>query len=346
MHTALQSADSTISPQAQLDALLHAAGFTPLDSTGWIRVTGSDRVRWLNGMVTNAIQPLAPGQGCYNFVLNAQGRIQGDLTAFNDLDALVLKTDRDQIPALLAHLDHFIIMDDVELEDITDQFAGFSVSGPQAAKMIESIGLPTASLSPIHKQLATWRDYSVVLLQEYSPLVPRFELWSDPASIGQIGAALIGAGALPVSTNAIDTRLRILSGTPRYGTDIRNTATAHDLPQETAQTRALHFTKGCYLGQEIVERIHSRGSVHRTFTGFQLTGALPTPGTILTAGSDARSVGELTSVAAIPLPAGTIQLALGYIRREALSVNTQARNLPLQYPGGTATPIALPFPIS
>ena len=237
-------------------------------------------------------------------------------------------------------------MDDVELEDITDQFAGFSVSGPQAAKMIESIGLPTASLSPIHKQLATWRDYSVVLLQEYSPLVPRFELWSDPASIGQIGAALIGAGALPVSTNAIDTRLRILSGTPRYGTDIRNTATAHDLPQETAQTRALHFTKGCYLGQEIVERIHSRGSVHRTFTGFQLTGALPTPGTILTAGSDARSVGELTSVAAIPLPAGTIQLALGYIRREAMSVNTQARNLPLQYPGGTATPIALPFPIS
>ena len=130
---------------------------------------------------------------------------------------------------------------------------------------------------------------------------------------------------------------RILSGTPRYGVDIRNTATAHDLPQETAQTRALHFSKGCYLGQEIVERIRSRGNVHRTFSGFELTGALPAPGTTLTA--EGKPAGELTSVAAIPL-ATPVQLALGYIRREALE-----RKLPLDYPGGTATPIPLPYAI-
>ena len=121
---------------------------------------------------------------------------------------------------------------------------------------------------------------------------------------------------------------------------IRNTATAHDLPQETAQTRALHFSKGCYLGQEIVERIRSRGNVHRTFHGFQLTGTLPAPGAALTAESDAKPVGELTSVATIPLSAGPIQLALGYIRRETLD-----RNLPLSYSGGTAVPIALPYTI-
>ena len=160
--------------------------------------------------------------------------------------------------------------------------------------------------------------------------------WSDPATIGTLTAA----GATSVSPSALE-HLRILSGTPRYGTDIRNTATAHDLPQETAQTRALHFSKGCYLGQEIVERIRSRGNVHRTFHGFQLTGTLPDPGTVLTADSDAKPVGELTSVAAIPLPTGLVQLALGYIRREALD-----RNLSLSYPGGTATPVALPYPIS
>ena len=110
--------------------------------------------------------------------------------------------------------------------------------------------------------------------------------------------------------------------------------------QETSQSRALHFTKGCYLGQEIVERIHSRGGVHRTFTGFILTGALPTPGTQLEAVS--TPVAELTSVAAISLPdqPAPIQLALGIVRREALD-----RNLTLTYPGGTATPIALPYTI-
>ena len=135
----------------------------------------------------------------------------------------------------------------------------------------------------------------------------------------------------------------------------RHTPLRHRHPQLTkplttsrrrlAQTRALHFSKGCYLGQEIVERIRSRGNVHRTFSGFSLTGVLPAPGVALTA--EGKPVGELTSVAAIPLPesstqpARTIQLALGYVRREALD-----RNLPLEYPGGVATPIALPYPIS
>ena len=169
------------------------------------------------------------------------------------------------------------------------------------------------------------------------PLVPRFEIWSDPETIAALTAALCRRRD-PRLRRSLD-HLRILSGAPRYGSDIRNTPTAHDLPQETAQDRALHFAKGCYLGQEIVERIRSRGNVHRTFAGFQLTGTLPTPGTALTA--EGKAVGELTSVAAIPLATGTVQLALGYIRREALE-----RKLPLEYPGGTATPIALPYSVS
>ena len=367
MHPALQSEISgttSISAQTQLDALLHVAGIAPLDGTGWIRVTGSDRVRWLNGMVTNAIQTLAPVEGCYNFVLNAQGRIQGDLTAWMLEDSILLETSRDQLPALLTHLDRFIIMDDVELADVSAQRAGFSVSGPRAAEMIESISLPSPPAT-LRLQSATWNDVPLDIIHAHSPLVPRIELWSDAATIAALAAALTAAGAIPVSSEALEA-LRILSGTPRYGTDIRNTATAHELPQETApigvQSRALHFTKGCYLGQEIVERIHSRGNVHRTFAGFQLTGALPTPGTVLTADSysdsdsdshsdshshsDAKPVGELTSVAAIPLPTGPVQLALGYIRRQALPVAALDRNLPLQYPGGTATPIALPYRIS
>ena len=345
MTTDLQSADPQPSPlagEAQLAALLRAAGIAALDS-GWIRVTGEDRLRWLNGMVTNSIPQLAPGEGCYNFVLNAQGRIQGDLIAFapesGQPDALQLETSRDQVEKLVAYLNHFIIMDDVELAEISVERRGLRLDGPQAAGLLQQIGLPAPSLAPMQMQTATWHGSPVVTLHAHSPLVPRFELWAGSATIAALTADLIAAGAIPVSHEALE-QLRILEGTPRYGSDIRNTETAHDLPQETGQTRALHFTKGCYLGQEIVERIHSRGAVHRAFRGFLLSGVLPTTGTLLEA--DGKPVAELTSVASIPLVdrATPLQLALGIIRREALE-----RSLSLTYPGGTATPVALPYEV-
>ena len=343
MDATLQSATPVPASEinSQLYALLTSAAVAPLDDIGWIRVTGSDRVRWLNGMVSNFVQQLAPGEGCYNFVLNAQGRILGDLTAFAESDSFLLETDRGQLGALIAHLDHFIIMDDVELADLKDQRMGLLVAGPQAASLLQTLGIKVDQSSNLHLQATTWNGASIEIVHAYSPVVPRFELWSDQATIQQLQRTLIAAGASPVSTETIE-RLRILEGTPRYGTDIRNSETAKDLPQETAQPRALHFAKGCYLGQEIVERIRSRGNVHRTFHGFQLTGALPVPGAELTAESHPRPVGEITSVAAIELPQrGTVQLALGYLRREALD-----RGLTLEYPGGIAAPVDLPYPIS
>lgn len=320
----------------QLAALLLGAGVAPLDDLGWIRVTGSDRVRWLNGMVTNSIQALAAGEGCYCFVLNAQGRIQGDLTAFLEDDALALETGRGGLPALMALLDRFVIMDDVELADVSAARAGLEVAGPRSAALLEAVGLPADSLAPVRLRPVEWRGAAAVLVSGFSPLVPRFQVWADPATITRLTQALNEAGAGRVSPAALE-QLRMLEGTPRYGVDIRNSETARDLPQETGQTRALHFNKGCYLGQEIVERIRSRGQVHRTFGGFQLQGQLPAAGVALEA--EGRPVGELTSVAAMDHPvAGRIQLGLGYIRRDVLD-----RAGPLTYAGGTATPVALPY---
>jgi folate-binding protein YgfZ len=338
MATTLQPASSTgPSPAttAGLSALLTASAIAPLDDTGWIRVTGEDRVRWLNGMVTNSIATLAPGQGCYNFVLNAQGRIQGDLTAWMLGDSILLETDHEQIPALLAHFNHFIIMDDVDLE-LMETRAGLLVAGTGAEAILQKLGI---SVSPpqLHVETVHWHGEDFPLIHGHGPLVPRWELWVGKGFIPKLHEAIVAAGATPVSSHALEA-LRILEGTPRYGTDIRNTESAKDLPQETAQARALHFAKGCYLGQEIVERIRSRGNVHRTFSGFTLTGNLPAAGIALLA--ESKPVGELTSVASIQLPSGSVQLALGYIRREALD-----RNLPLDYSGGTATPTTLPYPV-
>lgn len=325
--SSLQAPESAL----QLAALLESAGLSRLDNTGWIRVTGEDRVRWLNGMVTNSVQDLQPGQGCYNFLLSVQGRIQGDGYIFAGTDALLLETASEQVPGLMALLDRFIIMDDVELSDGSAGRSGLSISGPRAADLLQAVGLPALTSGELKRQTVSWNSTDVTFIHAYSPLVPRFELWAEAETTEALSRALLSAGAVRCDAQSQEW-LRLLEGTPRYGTDIRD----RELPQETGQTRALHFAKGCYLGQEIVERIRSRGNVHRAFTAFRLEGAFPTPGALLEA--DGKQVGELTSIAAIPLPTGTVPLALGYARREALELN-----VPLQYPGGTALPAARPF---
>jgi folate-binding protein YgfZ len=351
LHPAEAPAASS-SPAAELSAILTGAAFAQLNDTGWLRITGPDAARWLNGMVTNAVQALAPGEGCYNFLLNAQGRILGDCTIYRDPrsepPAFLLETDASQLDAIQNHLDRFIIMDDVELSNVTTDRVGLLLAGPRAESILQRLRISAAQSTAISIQSAPWNKNPLDILCTNAPLVPTFELWSDLTTILELDQALASAGAVSISPSALEA-LRILEGTPRYSTDIRNTDKAHDLPQETAQTRALNFSKGCYLGQEIVERIHSRGSVHRTFTGFLLIGALPAPGVELTVESAPRPVGELTSVASIPNPAKPdsppLQLALGYIRRDALQGAAPGKNLPLHYPGGTATPAALPFAI-
>jgi folate-binding protein YgfZ len=322
------------SSNPQLTALLHDAAVAPLDHMGWVRVAGADRVRWLNGMATNTVQDLASGTGAYNFFLNAQGRIQGDGYIFASADQLLIESSRRQIASLIPYLDHYIIMDDVELTDVTVSCHGISVIGPKAAKLLTEIGLSPETLKELETVAIPWQSTTVTVIHAYSPFVPRYEIWTEnPAEIAALLEALKTAGAVFCEAAPLEW-LRILEGTPLYGADIGD----RDLPQETNQTRALHFAKGCYLGQEIVERIRSRGSVHRTFTAFRLEGELPAAGAQLE--SAGKQVGELTSVASIPLSGShgdTLNLALGYIRREALD-----RHEPIQYSGGIAVPA--PFP--
>jgi folate-binding protein YgfZ len=330
------------SPHSQLHALLQGAAIAGLEQTGWIRVTGSDRVRWLNGMATNSVQDLAAGSGAYNFFLNAQGRIQAVGNIFAAPSAasaeLLIETSRQQVATLIPYLDHYIIMDDVELADISASRHGLTIIGPRAATLLAGLGLSADTLNELESRTLSWNSTTVSVIRAYGPLVPRYEIWADRADdILALQKALEEAGATPCEPVALDW-LRLLEGTPLYGIDIRD----RDLPQETNQTRALHFNKGCYLGQEIVERIRSRGSVHRTFTTFLLEGTLPEPGAILE--SAGKPAGELTSIAAIPLPGNHgpyLQRALGYIRREALE-----RHEPVQYSGGTVHPVSSLFPAS
>jgi len=311
-----------------LTVLLEGAGFRPVTDRAFLRITGSDATRWLNGMVSNSIQALEPGDGNYNFLLNAQGRIQGDATVYRETTAepaeFLLATSAAQVETIQKHLDHFIIMDDVELTPAYEDEAGLLVLGKDAAGALAKVGLP--AIDPLRLMHADTEHGPVLLHTPVSGTVPVFELRGAKATIDGLRKAL----EIPeVSAESLEF-LRLLDARPLFGQDIRNTETARDLPQETAQTHALHFAKGCYLGQEIVERIRSRGQVHRQFTAFRLTGELP--GTLpapLNAGG--KPAGELTSAALVPLAEGPVLVALGYVRQEAIDAK-----LVLAYTGGVA----------
>lgn len=316
--------DGTNEATTGLHTLRTAAAWMPLRDTGWIAVTGDDRVRWLNGMVTNSVQALTPGQGAYTFLLSAQGRIQGDAVVWAEADRLLIETDLTQVQPLLELLDRFIIMDDVELTAIERH--GIALAGPTATAAMDGLGLPAPS-EELYAVTATWQGHTVTALHAYSPLVPRFELWFDQAEGADLLTALLAAEAEAQATDF--ELLRILEQRPLFAADGTADLRDRDLAQETAQTRALHFAKGCYLGQEIVERIRSRGQVHRTFAGFRLGGSLPTLPVALEA--DGKPVGELTSATEVLAEDGPALLALGYVRREALD-----RGATLTYPGGEA----------
>ncbi len=288
--------------------LLSGCGVYDLNSRVKISLAGSDRVRWLNGMVTNNIRDLAVGRGVYAFLLNPQGRILGDLYAYNRGDSITVDTDQDQSEKLVATFDHYIIMDDVEVSRLND-LAAIGIAGPKAKQVSRAAGFEIPELEPLQLVQMTWRNIPVTVTRGDNASLETCEVWLSNDMVTTLRDVLTEAGAKPVSTNAMEL-LRIAAGIPRYGQDIRE----RDLPQETEQQRALNFTKGCYVGQEIVERIRSRGSVHRMFTGFEVQGELPALGAKIQ--SDGKDVAEITSTASLPVAAGERRVALGYIRRE------------------------------
>jgi folate-binding protein YgfZ len=350
-------------PETEIAALTTGAAIHDL---GWLRrvsVRGGDRFRWLSGMVTNTVNDLFPNSGAWNLVLNAQGHIQGDLTVwrgneelspqrrnptgngpknvvggtnqelgtpFAGESGLELEIAADQVEKLLAHLNKFIIMDDVELVPLGEEKAGeagsetaIGVTGPLADEVLERVGLPVMT-SPMTGTSVEWNGWDLRILRVYGVLAKHYEFWLPSAGLAKLWSCLRTGGAMPVGCASLDA-LRLAEAIPAYGIDM----VERDLPQETSQLRALHFAKGCYLGQEIVERIRSRGNVHRHLRPLELIGGVAAAGAELTL-EDGTSAGQITSVAELPLASGHRTFALAMIRDEA-----EARNESFHY--ATAT---------
>ena len=302
--------------RVEFASLLSGCGLFDLKSRAKISLSGNDRVRWLNGMITNKVRDLPVGQGIYAFVLNPQGHILGDLYAYNRGEALLVDTDQSQSEKLLGIFRKHIIMDKVVLTEMSDGSTAIGVAGPKVHEVLRAAGFELQQLELLQFAEMKWQSLSLNVVRTDNVAVESYEIWLAPEHVPPVWDALTKAGATPISTAALEL-LRIACGIPRYGQDIRE----RDLPQETEQLRALNFNKGCYIGQEIVERIRSRGAVHRKFASFEVRGPLPAVGTKIQ--SEGKDVGEVTSAASLPLPSGERAVALGYIRRESATSGQQ-----------------------
>jgi folate-binding protein YgfZ len=311
--------------RAEFHALLSGCGLYDISGRAKISVTGEDRVRWLNGMVSNNVRDLAARHGVYAFMLNAQGHIQADLYVFQRGTSLLVDLERGLRDKVLQLFDRYIIADDVEVADISDTLTAIGLAGPEARAVLERAGIAVPDLEYLQFAEVPWRQQTVTVLRAGEEARESWQVWValSQSQASELWDALVSAGARPTGVTALNL-FRISRGIPQFGVDIRE----RDLPQETGLTRALNFTKGCYLGQEIVERIRSRGAVRRQFTAFTVEGPLPEADAKIVA--DDKEVGEITSSAILPLASGNRAVALGYLRREATGKDLRVGTAKLQ----------------
>ena len=295
-----------------MDGLRESAAWLDLSARGKIRVTGEDRARLLHAMTTQDVQALTPGQGCYAFFLNAQGRILGDVNIFCREDSFLLDTEPETRQKLYDHIDRYIIADDVTLEDVTGEMATVAIEGPQSAAVLERLGAPVPEAD-----YATRSWSGSIVARVSSTGAGGYSIFMLPIKKAELIGALAAAG-IAEGTPDEARMIRIEQGKPRYGEEI----TERYLVQETAQLNAVSFSKGCYLGQEIVERVRSRAQIHRVLRRLAIDATEPPPaGTRLKSG-DADSA-EIAS--AVFSPALGKVAALAYVRTQFAEPGTEMR---------------------
>jgi aminomethyltransferase len=281
-------------------ALRRGAAWLDLAARGRILAWGRDRARLLHNVTTNQVKNLHPGEGCYAFLLSPQGRIQADLLLFCFEDRFLIDVEPESSEKVIQHIRRYIVADQVDLEDVSPQTAEIGLEGPGASAVLAALGAPAPGGDYSH---IAWKDATIA--RASSTGQPGFRIFCPAGDAADLIRELEAAGAKPAT--AEDARVvRIENGKPRYGEDIGDTS----LPQETRQLHAVSFTKGCYIGQEIVERIRARGHVNRTLERIELEGADPPPaGTLIESGGKQA---EITSSAYSP-DAGRV-VALAYVR--------------------------------
>lgn len=330
-------------PLAEQEALRDTAGVLDLSFRSRLCLTGADRQRFLNGQVSNNVKDLAAGQGCYAALVTAKGKLESDLNIYRLENELLLDFEPGLAAAVTQRFEKYIIADDVQIVDAAPHYGLLSVQGPNAEAVVRELE-PGCSPPRGLMNFAVLKHATPGEI--YLMNVPRtgsagFDVFAPTAAMATVMDTLIAAAeaidGCVCGWQALEIA-RIEAGIPRFGADMDATNLA---PEAGIESRAISYSKGCYIGQEVIARIRTYGQVSKTLCGLRLAAELnPLPQRGDKLFKEGKEVGYLTSAVASPTLKANI--ALGYVRREANQIGTE---LSVRMAAGEspAVVVALPF---
>jgi folate-binding protein YgfZ len=304
---------------------------------GKVELAGPDALLFLHNLCTNDVKNLPPGAGCEAFLTNAKAKVQAHVLVGhfrdNQRDWVWLDFVPGQVDKVLAHLNHYLISEQVELADRTRELALLHICGREAVEIVRKWHSPE-TISPLWHQTLSLDEVGICYLRRHDPLgPPGFDFFCRPETAPALWQRLVSAGARPAGRQAWDI-LRIEAGTPVYGRDMDD----NRFVVELGRSNAISFTKGCYLGQEPIVMARDRGQVNRTLMGLKMTGNEPArPGMLLY--RNGSEVGQVTSAAVSPRLG---PIALAYMRRGCQEPGTVV-GLEASKDAGKAVVTSLPF---
>ncbi|MGE0445756.1 MAG: folate-binding protein YgfZ [Vicinamibacterales bacterium] len=305
---------------ADYQALTDGAVLGALAPRGQIAVAGKDRAAYLQGLLTNDIQALGPGTGCYAAWLTPQGRLVTDMHVLESGEMILLDVPADLVESILQRLDQFLFAEDVRLGDLRGSLQGVWIHGGGAAAVLERAlnesGL--AGFADHQNARATFEGSPIVIARIDQLGVPGYCVYVEPGRAGALEAALQAAGAVMGTPETLEAA-RIEAGTPLFGVDM-DTDT---IPLEAGiEQQAISLTKGCYVGQEVIIRVlhrgHGRVAKKLVTLKMERRDFSPARGTKVFAGQ--REIGHVTSAAVSPRLG---PIALAYLHRDFLEPGTR-----------------------
>jgi folate-binding protein YgfZ len=355
-------------PQAEYAAIRKACAMFDAAQRGILKVTGADRIDFLNRFLTNRLadkdgkNPIASGQGVYAFLLNNKGRIVADMNILERGDCTLLETDARNAGTLKTTLEKFVFAEKVGFEELAGAKHEIGLHGPGSVEVLRSIGLDGAGLGVMDSKTATIDGIEALVWRDDPCGVPGFWLVVDSGNAAKVWMKFLsaekfggeppplpspgvpGAGkgwskrAVRPAGWAVFNATRIEAGRPMFGIDFDDSV----LPAETGQLeRAVSFTKGCYLGQEIVARMHARGQVARQIVGIRMKDdALPIAGAAIL-DKEKNQIGGITSSTISPVLSNAA-ICLGMVKSTFAAVGTELQ-IAAEGAFRTGTVVKLPF---
>lgn len=292
---------------AEQHAVRQSVGVIDWGARGKVRVTGEDRLSFLDGLLTNDLKTLTEGHGLYAATLDHKAHVHGDMVVYHAGDHYLLETDPETCERVTAYLNKLLVSDDVALTDVTSEHALFGVFGPSSGGLVSRIFGRSPGASPYDHLVVEFEGTTVRIARSPYFGGEGYELWTpEGPGVRRLWRSLIEGRGVPFGALAADA-LRIEAGRPRFGVDMDE----HTLALEARLGPAISMTKGCYVGQEIVSRAVYQGHVNRVLVGLEIdAGGPPRAGTTIEA--QGKAVGAVTSAASSAWRKKV--LALGYVR--------------------------------